>query len=271
MDVLSVVTDPLPRSDGVFVTRWRWRAMGSRAPIGGQVAVALDERYALDRPIIAELGAIHYLLEKRQVRPSQRLGKNLLVEVSFGAIRKALLKGALKSVGRGDTEKGHVASAAAFLARKYFAANIAVRKSLDDTTLPEPEQATVEIGMPFPKPTHYCKLVGSEVQVTLHAMNRYLQRIDANTAPLVAAGDIRDLPDKWWSVAWHWFGNVLSKSKLRRVSLAPAAHEACVARYGPSTYLLFPDAKAVLVLTAKRGAPAISTVLSSRYMRGLRG
>jgi hypothetical protein len=55
------------------------------------------------------------------------------------------------------------------------------------------------------------------------------------------------------------------------VSLAPAAHQACVARYGPSTYLLFPDAKAVLVLTAKRGAPAISTVLSSRYMRGLRG
>lgn len=124
MDTLAVNTISL--NDGTFTIRWKWRRQQARQPSkGGVVRVSLPNNgWAQDKPILAELAAIHRLLEVERVHGEGRLGNNIRIQTTFGAIRKALLKGALKENGRGDTDKTHVALFSKFLATKYFEAEI---------------------------------------------------------------------------------------------------------------------------------------------------
>lgn len=71
MDTLSVTTSEKP--DGAFLSRWKWRQEGAKQPKAGEIVVHLDEAYKDDRIIIAELGALHHLLEERQIHGQNRL------------------------------------------------------------------------------------------------------------------------------------------------------------------------------------------------------
>lgn len=73
MDKLSVRTNA--NADGQFSVLWQWRQNDHPLPAkGGTVTVTLDAKHREDRAIIAELGAIHYLLEERQIHGTNRLG-----------------------------------------------------------------------------------------------------------------------------------------------------------------------------------------------------
>jgi len=268
MDTLSVTT--ADGTNGVFLIRWKWWQSGAKQPVAGEIAVRLDESYRHDRAIIAELGAIHYLLEERQIHGTNRLGAGIKIEVSFGAIRKALLKGSLKKKDEGDTDKGHVAGCATFLATKYFEAEIAVGRKWNDDEPKSFERAEIAITASFPRTQAHCHLLGEGVLITRHAMRRQIARIDANNPSKpkpIDESDLSNVPDKWWGSAWRWFEKIFKEgSSLRRARLLPKWHAKYVRKYGHgSQYLWHPDSQGIVIVTRDHDRLVARTVINDEY------
>lgn len=84
MMVLTLLTKQI---DGEFTVYWK---TGLRR--GGELKVDLGEQYdklpEQQKPIAAELYAIHHLLSVKEVMGSNRSGNGLQIRVSKGAIRK---------------------------------------------------------------------------------------------------------------------------------------------------------------------------------------
>lgn len=230
MDTLFVSTQD---AGDEFVTTWRWQPNTATVPsIGGTIDVTLGERYTEDRRILAELGAIHHLLSVEQVNGQNRLGNGLAIEVSSGAIRKAVAKGALKKNDSGRTDKQHVAHFAHFLATKFFEAEVKVGK------LPAGEPKTTRhfaITLDAPPVARMDSPLGPVI-VSRHALNRFVERFAAED--LIKAGmDIIDAPDHKWTQAWRNLGNLLPKSE--RVAKMPEQEWRRIARkYGAGTIVL---------------------------------
>jgi len=267
MDTLSVKTTP--NENGTFTALWKWRQHGAKQPIAGEIVVQLDESYRHDRAIIAELAAICYLLEERHIHGENRLGEGIRIEVSFGAIRKALLKGSLKTSDQGDTEKKHVAGCASFLATKYFEAEIKVGRKWKDIEPKSFEQAEIVIGESFPRAKLHCHLLGEDVHITRHAMRRRIARLDKNNPdkpPIPDENDLSHVPDKWWGTAWRWFGNIFKEgSNIRYVRLLPKWHARYLKKYGPSIYLWHQDSQGVVIIARDHGMPYVATVIHDEY------
>lgn len=266
MDTLTVATSERP--DGAYLTRWKWRQGSAKQPKAGEVIVHLDKAYKDDRIIIAELGALHYLLEERHIHGANRLGAGINIEVSFGAIRKALLKGSLKKSDHGDTEKRHVAGCATFLATKYFEAKVSVLRKWRDEEPKSFENAEIAIGETFPRATIHCALLDAPVAMTRHGMRRQIARVDRGNKPTpVTENDLSNIPDKWWGTAWRWFENIFKEgSTLRRARLLPKWHAKYTGKYGPgSQYLWHPDSQAVIVVARDHGSWYVATVLHDEY------
>lgn len=268
MDTLTVATTE--GDDGSFVTRWKYRQHGEKQPDAGVIITRLDESYNLDRPIIAELGAIQHLLDVRKIHGPGRLGAGLRIEVSFGAIRKALLKGALKRGDYGDTEKKHVAGCASFLATKYFEAVIEVCHRWREEEHKPLGSEEIHVPQSFPGSRVYCHLLGEDVIITRHAMRRQIVRIDtknpAKPKPL-SDNDLSNIPDKWWGTAWRWFEKIFREgSTLRYARLQPKWHAYYTKKYGPgSLYLWHPDSRGIVIVKRDRGAYVSTTVLHDKY------
>lgn len=263
MDKLSVSSSPA-QGNAVKVL-WKWRQQSANQPLMGEINVDLDESHRADREILAELSAISWLLEKRKVHGINRLGNGITIAVSFGAIRKALLKGAQKKEGKGKTDKPHVAACAALLATKYFEADIVVEEWLDE----EPksfEHAEISVGSSFVRPSIYCGLLGRDVVVTRHAMQRYIGRIETSLGA-ESEDDLSDVSDAHWTAAWKWFERVLKVgSNLRKANILPDRHKKIVRKYGHGAeYLWFRDAHAVLVVQPDHGDMVLRTVLHDDY------
>jgi hypothetical protein len=270
MDTLSVNTTEGPGNS--FTAKWKWHQHGAKQPLAGEIIVHLHDTYQDDRRIIAELGAIHHLLEERHIHGENRLGDGIRIEVSAGAIRKALLKGSLKKSDKGNTEKSHVAGCTTFLATKYFEADIAVgRKWLDE----EPKSFEFsEITVPenFPWARIRCHLLGEDVLITRHAMRRYIGRLDIRNPGKPKIPDENDLshvPDKWWGTAWRWFNKIFQEdSTLKRVSLLPKWHAKYVRKYGPgSIYLWHRDSQGVVIVQRDHGQLVARTVIHDEYAK----
>lgn len=270
MDTLTVVTRQ--NADDTFTTRWKWRQNGARQPRAGEIVVRLDESYRHDRAIIAELGAIHYLLEERHIHGGNRLGDGIKLEVSFGAIRKALLKGALKKSDEGDTDKAHVAGCATFLATKYFEADVSVGRKWREEESKSFEQAEITIGSSFPRPSIHCHLLGQDVLISRHAMRRQIARIDPKNPDkpkLINEEDLSDFPDKWWGSAWRWFVRVFREgSNIKRVRLLPEWHAKYARKYGPgSQYMWHPDSQGVVIVSPDHGRLVAVSVINDKYAK----
>ena len=238
--------------------------------MAGEIVVRLDESYRHDRAIVAELAAIHYLLEERHVHGENRLGDGIKIEVSFGAIRKGLLKGALKKKDEGDTDKGHVAGCATFLATKYFEAEIVVGRKWQDDEPKSFERAEITISASFPRPRVHCHLLGEDVLITRHAMRRQIARIDANNPSKPKPLDENDLsiiPDKWWGSAWRWFEKIFKEgANTEFAKILPHKHARYVRKYGPgSRYLWHRDSGGIVVVAPDRGRMVARTVLNDKY------
>lgn len=94
------------RDDGQFDVAYRIHEAHPLA--NGVVRVSLASHIHQDRAIIAELAALRYLLCEANVCGPQRTGHGLQVEVSFGAIKRAVLQGAIKTTDAGKTDKAHI-------------------------------------------------------------------------------------------------------------------------------------------------------------------
>jgi hypothetical protein len=253
-DTLSVRA--IQQEDGRFLVCWKWRVGQAKNPVMGKIAVTIDSSHTNDRAALAEIRALYYLLEDRQIHGPRRLGNNLRIEVSSGAIRKSLRKGSLKCAGVGTTSKDHIAAASTFLATKYFEAKVDVAAWRDEE--PKAEESIVELmlGAEFPQLALECPLMQAKVGITRHAMHRVVARIDQKL-DRYSEDDLLDVPDTRWSAAWRWLEGVLANPNLCVPKLTQQAYRRTRQKYGDSSfYLHFPDAQAIFIGVKERGGRA---------------
>ncbi|EPK3333759.1 TPA: hypothetical protein ACKR0U_003124 [Proteus mirabilis] len=163
MMVLTLLTKQI---DGEFTVYWK---TGLRR--GGELKVDLGEQYdklpEQQKPIAAELYAIHQLLSVKEVMGSNRSGNGLQVRVS---------KGAIKKLQKQRSTLHSLYSLTGFLLTRYQEAQISVEKrddwlshsfeeySVDNATVREIDEV---INVPNIGP----------VVVTRHALERFVERL----------------------------------------------------------------------------------------------
>ncbi len=246
MSVLAVSTDPVEGGD--FITRWKWKTNPNSRPIQGSLRVSVNEVHASDRAALAEIHALHYLLEVREIHGENRLGTDMRVCLSSSAVRKALLKGSLKVHGTGKAESAAVGAAATFLATKYFEATYEVQRWKDEEPKAVEPEMLLSLGPRFPRVGLQCSLLNRPVQITRHAMHRWVGRISEGL-DRYSENDLSKIPDARWTKAWRTLAGVLNHKGLLRADLLPEVARKYQQRYGMScVYLHFSDAMAVFVL-----------------------
>lgn len=265
-DKLSLSTEQ--NQDGSFTTHWQWCqsfVAGKQPSKGGIVTLALNEKWVTDRKILAELAAIHHLLCVEEVHGKGRMGTNIEIEVSFGAIRKALVKGAIKDTDRGDTDKQHVALFSKFLATKFFEAVISVASHSKKTAI-EPKVTThYTIEIANVPSVHIQSPIGSVV-ISRHALNRVVGRVIAkDIAP--NEDDLMSVPDLKWTKAWRFLEKVLHKSI--EIEIPRQERNRIVRKYGSGIVALHHyDAQVVFILKQHSyGAEMITMLLDNEYNR----
>ncbi|HDY7681940.1 TPA: hypothetical protein RQJ98_000417 [Vibrio vulnificus] len=163
MMVLTLLTKQI---DGEFTVYWK---TGLRR--GGELKVNLGEQYdklpEQQKPIAAELYAIHHLLSMKEVMGSNRSGNGLQIRVS---------KGAIKKLQKQRSTQHSLYSLTRFLLTRYQEAQISVEKredwlsysfeeySVDNATVREIDEV---INVPNIGP----------VVVTRHALERFVERL----------------------------------------------------------------------------------------------
>jgi len=161
--VLTLLTKQI---DGEFTVYWK---TGLRR--GGELKVDLGEQYdklpEQQKPIAAELYAIHHLLSVKEVMGSNRSGNGLQIRVS---------KGAIKKLQKQRSTQHLLYSLTRFLLTRYQEAKISVEKrddwlsysfeeySVDNVTVREIDEV---INVPNIGP----------VLVTRHALERFVERL----------------------------------------------------------------------------------------------
>ena len=258
IDTLQVTTTA--NGDGSFCTKWQWSRDNSCGALhGGRITSLLNVPDMLDREILAELSAIHYLLEERRLGANNSIG-HLKIMFSCGAIKKALAKGALKKGDVGKTDKACVASWADFLATKYFEAQFEIAKWVEPE-LENCEEYELTVNQ---KPTVpiFAKILESDLLITRHSLYRLIGRI-LSPHSRDCEDDISDVPDARWTVAWKWLEKLFaSDSQLKRAEIVDAAWNRIVAKYKcEPIFLSDPSNKAVFVIKMDRGLYTLLTVL----------
>ncbi|HDZ3704449.1 TPA: hypothetical protein RSW58_003465 [Vibrio cholerae] len=163
MMVLTLLTKQI---DGEFTVYWK---TGLRR--GGELKVDLGEQYdkllEQQKPIAAELYAIHHLLSVKEVMGSNRSGNGLQIRVS---------KGAIKKLQKQCSTQHSLYSLTRFLLTRYQEAQISVEKRddwlshsfeeyiVDNATVREIDEV---INVPNIGP----------VVVTRHALERFVERL----------------------------------------------------------------------------------------------
>ena len=163
MMVLTLLTK---QTDGEFTVYWK---TGLRR--GGELKVDLGEQYDMlpeqQKPIAAELYAIHHLLSVKEVMGINRSGNGLQIRVS---------KGAIKKLQKQRSTQHSLYSLTRFLLTRYQEAQISVEKwddwlshsfeeySIDNATVREIDEV---INVPKIGP----------VVVTRHALERFVERL----------------------------------------------------------------------------------------------
>jgi hypothetical protein len=260
MDTLSVST--LRTDDGGFNVRYRFVQEGGKlASVAGVVSVVLADRpdWQEDRAILAELAALHFLLEVRQVHGANRLGNGLRLDVSSGAIRKAVAKGALKKNDAGTTSRVHVAHFCQFLATKFFEATVEVvppgKWSEMESRRESNEAITVET---WPDASIVSAL--GKVVVRRHALNRFVERCMV-PEEIAAGASLVDIPDYRWTRAWRALEKIVPQADA--VQVPPKEAQRITRKYGADVHVLsHSSSQSVLILKKEpSGDYSLVTVL----------
>ena len=268
MNKISVSTRQRP--DGRFDVAYRVDELQPLA--AGTVTVDLTARETRDRPIVAELAALQYLLCDLQVCGPSHTGHGLEVEVTFGAIKRAVRHGALKATDHGKTDKAHIVPYAHFLATQFFEAekHVAPNPAWANGCLLKHRSHAIVVNGPRKStlPTHL-----GEAVISRHALTRFVQRFIARDV-LQAGGDedhddpiltTADLDAKYWTRAWKSLARLLISQNTHRFALACSKlGERMVSRPGQkeaARYLHHPDSRAIFVLVPDGGRLVLATVL----------
>ena len=200
-----------------------------------------------------------------------RTGHALEIEVSFGAIKRAVRHGALKATDHGKTDKAHIVPYAHFLATQFFEA--------EKRVVPNPPWAN---GCLLKHRSHVIVVNGprestlhthlGEAVISRHALTRFVQRFIARDVLQARSDDdhddplltTADLDAKYWTRAWKSLARLLISPNTHRFALAQMNFgERIVSRPGQKTarYLHHPDSRAVFVLVPDGGRLVLATVL----------
>lgn len=268
MDTLSVATQH-DTSTGAYTVSFQWKQQGAKQPsMGGVVNVALHERYSEDRAVLAELSALHHLLCVEQIHGVNRLGNGLSLEVTSGAIRRALAKKSLKQDGEGLTEKQHVAVFAQFLATKLFEAKVEVRKAAK-WSLEEPRQVHYWSIAPDRPPSVAIASRLGDVILSRHALNRFVERI-TSTEDISNGKSLADIPDYRWTRAWRSLETILPVADV--VDIPDDEKRRISKKHGQGIKALYhEDSQSVFITKAEPyGTVIVTTLKNSRYCRLVR-
>ncbi len=151
----------------VFVTFWM-TGLNAKGRVRVEISAKEDPRIA------AELAAMQFLLEEKNVCGQDKTGAGLELSVSFGAIRKLL---------RTDSSKEALAPYATFLRTRFIGANIHVENrklewiddkcdaQRDELVVLEPNLPKLEVGG------------FGQVELTGHAVEQYISRFGFESRP----------------------------------------------------------------------------------------
>lgn len=225
---MTILTVQATHLEGkIFKVQWRTKTNIYNTGRGGIFKVFVpheDEARAL-----AELRAIHYLLEDREIVGQGSMGKNIVIEQSFGSIKKALTKSTLKKAGVGKTEKAIIAMNTEFLATKYFSASLMVRQKdintgeFDYKSFEESDEVLPWCDL---RANLYLTPLGENVAITRHAMIRKIGRIDLNPQGMLSLNDLPDdLEDSAFPETWNWFKRNFKADFFKEVGLSRNAYK----------------------------------------------
>lgn len=267
MNQISVSTRT--RSDGQFDVAYRIHEAHPLA--NGTVHVTVANHFTADRAIIAELAALRHLLCDANVCGPQRTGHGLQVEVSFGAIRRAVLQGALKASDAGKTDKAHIVPHAHFLATRFFEASKAVvndpawakgcmlnyRQHAINVTSPQEAFLPTRIG---------------EAVISRHALNRFVERFIARDVfngnnrgedRPENSPDVEQIASKYWTRAWKSLEKLLNSPDTAIRAIASSKFgERMKRKYGKQAcFLHHPDSMAIFILVPEGRCLVLATVV----------
>jgi hypothetical protein len=162
MMVLTLLTKQI---DGEFTVYWK---TGLRR--GGELKVDLGEQYdklpEQQKPIAAELYAIHHLLSVKEVMGSNRSGNGLQIRVS---------KGAIKKLQKQRSTQHSLYSLTRFLLTRYQEAQISVEKRDDWLSYSFEEYSVDNVILRDIDEVINVPSIGPVV-VTRHALERFIER-----------------------------------------------------------------------------------------------
>ncbi|MGH1430380.1 hypothetical protein QF117_08780 [Vibrio sp. YMD68] len=163
MMVLTLLTK---QTDGKYTVYWK---TGLRR--GGELKVNLGEQYdklpEQQKPIAAELYAIHHLLSVKEVMGSNRSGNGLQIRVS---------KGAIKKLQKQRSTQHSLYSLTRFLLTRYQEAQISVEKSDDWLSYLFEEYSVDNVTVRDIDEVINVPNIGPVV-VTHHALDRFVERL----------------------------------------------------------------------------------------------
>ncbi|HDM8233751.1 hypothetical protein ACE41O_14700 [Alteromonas macleodii] len=163
MMVLTLLTKQI---DGEFTVYWK---TGLRR--GGELKVDLGEQYdkllEQQKPIAAELYAIHHLLSVKEVMGSNRSGNGLQIRVS---------KGAIKKLQKQRSTQHSLYSLTRFLLTRYQEAQISVDKREDWLSYSFEEYSVDNVTVRDIDEVINVPSIGPVV-VTRHALERFVERL----------------------------------------------------------------------------------------------
>ncbi|HHF2868455.1 TPA: hypothetical protein ACPJZQ_003594 [Vibrio alginolyticus] len=165
MMVLTLLTKQI---DGEFTVYWK---TGLRR--GGELKVDLGEQYdklpEQQKPIAAELYAIHHLLSVKEVMGSNRSGNGLQIRVS---------KGAIKKLQKQRSTQHSLYSLTRFLLTRYQEAQISVEKRVDWISYSFEEYSVDNLTVTVIGIDEVINVPNiGPVVVTRHALERFVERL----------------------------------------------------------------------------------------------
>lgn len=197
-------------------------------------------------PVFAEIAALYELMEGAHRVFHSGTPSKLSLQVSFGAIKKATAKSAIKRGDSGKTAGRDVATFANFLATKYFFADYIVDKTDplngvgDKTVVKDFDIDVADV------PNVTIDTIHGPVSVSRHALNRAVERV-VGLDWLRQGVPMDKLPNDRWVSAWKYLERVLPVSVLRPLSKQGEART--FKKYGGGSHVLFDNgSKGVFVI-----------------------
>lgn len=243
----------------------------------GVVRVQLSEQFSEDRAALSELAACNHLMHDTPFCEDGISGMSLSLNVSRGAIKKALNKGKLKADGKGSTTKQHVADFAHFLATRFFGAEVGVVRSF---VTPEESETTYVSSLDFdiecdvaPDAKLFCLAIDDRLVISRHVMSRAVERVTAKNV-FAAVTENEDLPDACWGQAWGFLRNFLcDKGTVELTNIPADVAEFNLKRHGVASRVLYQPKRGLvaIVVPGRNGGLAIATVYQEKQSDWFRG